>query len=129
MRGKGKGRDDRTEAYGLTWQLPDESPAVLLLIDVINGLDFPGNEEIVARAEPLARRIAALKRRATGAGSATIYVNDNFGRWRSDRNALLDHYRQPEHPGHRMVALRQPEPDDYFVRKPKHSAFFGTNDA
>lgn len=96
-----------TDLHG---NVPDESPAVLLLIDVINGLDFPGNEEIVARAEPLARRIAALKRRATGAGSATIYVNDNFGRRRSDRNALLDHYRQPEHPGHRVVALRQPEP-------------------
>jgi nicotinamidase-related amidase len=113
----------QTDLHG---SVPDTSPVALLLIDVINGLDFPGNEEIVARAEPMARRIAALKRRAQAAGVATIYVNDNFGRWRSDRNALLDEYRKSDYPGHRMVEHLEPEPDDYFVLKPKHSAFFST---
>ena len=28
--------------------------------------------------------LATLKRRATAAGVATIYINDNFGQWRSD---------------------------------------------
>jgi nicotinamidase-related amidase len=112
-----------TDLHG---SVPDESPVVLLLIDVINGLDFPGNEEIVARAEPVARRIAALKHRAKAHGIPTIYVNDNFGRWRSDRSALLEHYLRADQPGHRMVELLQPEPDDYFVLKPKHSAFFST---
>lgn len=113
----------QTDLHG---NVPDNSPVALLLIDVINGLDFPGNEEIVARAEPMARRIAALKRRAKAHGIPTIYVNDNFGRWRSDRNALLEHYLRADQPGHRMVELLQPEPDDYFVLKPKHSAFFST---
>lgn len=113
----------QTDLHG---NVPDQSPIALLLIDVVNGLEFPGNEEIVARAEPLARRIAALKQRAKAAGIATVYVNDNFGRWRSDQHVLIDHYRQPEHPGHRMVELLSPEPDDYFVLKPKHSAFFST---
>lgn len=106
--------------------VPDQAPVALLLIDVINGLDFPGNEEIVARAVPMARRIADLKRRARARGIPAIYVNDNFGRWRSDRAALLGHYLHADQPGHRMVALLQPDPDDYFVLKPKHSAFFST---
>ena len=52
---------------------------VLLLIDVINDLAFPGSEELVAQAEPMARRLAVLKRRAAAAGVPVIYVNDNFG--------------------------------------------------
>ena len=56
----------------------------LLLIDVINDLAFPGSEVLVAQAEPMALRLAALKRRAAAAGVPVIYVNDNFGQWRSD---------------------------------------------
>lgn len=106
--------------------VPDQSPVALLLIDVINGLDFPGNEELVERAVPMARRIAALKHRARAHGIPTIYVNDNFGRWRSDQGALLEHHLRTDQPGHRMVELLRPEQDDYFVLKPKHSAFFST---
>jgi len=106
--------------------VPDQSPVALLLIDVINTLEFPGNEEIVERAGPMARRIAALKSRAKEAGIPAIYVNDNFGRWRSDQRALIDHALGADHPGREMVRALLPEEDDYFVLKPKHSAFFST---
>src|SRR5687768_18559741 len=56
----------------------------LLLIDVINDLAFEGSEVLVAQAEPMALRLAKLKRRTTAAGIPSIYINDNFGRWRSD---------------------------------------------
>lgn len=56
----------------------------LLLIDVINDLAFPGSGALVVQAEPMARRLAVLKRRAAAAGVPVIYVNDNFGQWRSD---------------------------------------------
>jgi nicotinamidase-related amidase len=57
---------------------------VLLLIDVINDLDFPGSLALVRQAEPMATRLARLKRRAVHAGIPVVYVNDNFGQWRSD---------------------------------------------
>jgi nicotinamidase-related amidase len=106
--------------------VPDQAPVALLLIDVINTLEFPGNEEIVERVGPMARRIAALKARAKTLGIPAVYVNDNFGRWRSDQQALLDHALEEGRPGRAMVEALLPEPDDYFVLKPKHSAFFST---
>ncbi len=56
--------------------VPDQSSVALLLIDVINTLDFPGNEEIVECVIPMARRIAALRDRAAACGIPTIYIND-----------------------------------------------------
>jgi nicotinamidase-related amidase len=106
--------------------VPDQSPVALLLIDVINTLEFPGNEEIVARVGPMARRVAALKARAKASGIPAIYVNDNFGRWRSDQRALIEHALGDDRPGREMVRALLPEEDDYFVLKPKHSAFFST---
>lgn len=41
--------------------------SALLLIDVVNDLDFDGSEALIAQAEPMARRLAALKRRASAA--------------------------------------------------------------
>ena len=40
----------------------------LFLIDVINDLDFKGSSALVAQAEPMGVRLAALKRRAAAAG-------------------------------------------------------------
>jgi len=98
----------------------------LLLIDVINDLDFEGSEVLVAQAEPMARRLAALKRRATAAGVPAIYINDNFGRWRSDFRRTVAHCVSRSSPG-RVVSRRlRPTARDYFVLKPKHSGFYDT---
>jgi nicotinamidase-related amidase len=98
----------------------------LLLIDVINDLAFQGSEELVAQAEPMALRVAALKRRATAAGIPAIYINDNFGRWRSDFRQTVAHCTARSSPG-RVVSQRlRPSGRDYFVLKPKHSGFFDT---
>ena len=98
----------------------------LLLIDVINDLAFDGSSALVAQAEPMARRLARLKRRAAAAGVPTIYVNDNFGRWQSDFRRTVAHCIAPSSPG-RVVSRRlRPTAHDYFVLKPKHSGFFDT---
>jgi len=60
------------------------SGTALLLIDVINDLAFKGSHALIAQAEPMALRLATLKRRASAAGIPAIYINDNFGQWRSD---------------------------------------------
>jgi nicotinamidase-related amidase len=106
--------------------VPDEAPVVLLLIDVINDLEFEGGETLLAHALPMAERLAALKRRLRTAGIPAVYVNDNFGRWRSDFRALLTHCRHGDVRGRPLVERLVPEPDDYFVLKPKHSGFFST---
>ena len=102
------------------------SGTALLLIDVINDLAFAGSESLVAQAEPMAIRLATLKRRATTAGIPAIYINDNFGQWRSDFRQTVAHCTSRSSPGRRVSQRLRPTPRDYFVLKPKHSGFFGT---
>ena len=106
--------------------VPDKSGVALLLIDVINDLEFPGGEHLVKHALPMARRLAGLKRRAGRAGIPAVYVNDNFGRWRSDLHKLIAHCLGADVRGKPMVGLLKPDEHDYFVLKPKHSAFYST---
>ena len=111
----------------------DEAPVAvpvagtaLLLIDVINDLAFDGSDALVAQAESMAAPLARLKRRATAAGVPTIYINDNFGQWRSDFRRTVAHCTARSSPGHRVSRRLRPTARDYFVLKPKHSGFFDT---
>jgi nicotinamidase-related amidase len=106
---------------------PDKAKTALLLIDVINDLEFQGGEKLLTHALPMAVALKALKRRSKAAGIPAIYVNDNFGRWRSDFAKLVRHCLEQDVRGCPVVAHLAPEEDDYFVLKPKHSAFFQTN--
>lgn len=105
---------------------PDKADVALLLIDVINDLDFPEADDLLRFARPMAERIAALKRRAKEADVPVIYVNDNFGRWQSNLQKIVEHAARPESKGREIVEILRPEEDDYFVLKPKHSGFFST---
>src|SRR6187200_171642 len=105
---------------------PDKSGAALLLIDVINDFDFPEGEQLLKLALPVGKNIARLKQRAKRAGIPAVYVNDNFGRWRSDFRAQVDHCLTGGVRGQPLAELLRPEADDYFVLKPKHSGFFAT---
>jgi nicotinamidase-related amidase len=98
----------------------------LFLIDVINDLDFEGSGALVAQAEEMAARLSALKRRAASAGVPCLYVNDNFGQWRSDFRQTVAHCTSPRSPGRRVSLRLRPTRRDYFVLKPKHSGFFDT---
>ncbi|HEU4687759.1 MAG TPA: isochorismatase family cysteine hydrolase [Vicinamibacterales bacterium] len=115
----------RSSARDRTITIPVAGSA-LLLIDVINDLDFGGSEALVAQAEPMAIRLAALKRRARAAGVPCIYINDNFGQWRSDFRRTVAHCTAKGSPGRRVSRRLRPTRDDYFVLKPKHSGFFDT---
>jgi len=105
----------------------DKAETALLLIDVINDLEFDGGEKLLTQALPMAVSLAALKRRAKTTGVPAIYVNDNFGRWRSDFAKLVRHCVEENVRGRPVATHLIPEQDDYFVLKPKHSAFFQTN--
>ena len=74
----------------------------------------------------MALRLAALKRRASAAGIPAIYVNDNFGQWRSDFRKTVAHCVSRSSPGRRVSQRLKPTSRDYFVLKPKHSGFFDT---
>jgi len=112
--------------HDLHGNAPDESPVALILIDVINDMEFDSGEALFRNALPAARNIAALKKRAHEAGVSTIYVNDNFGKWRSDFRTQLDHVLDDGVRGEPIAKLLRPAKEDYFVLKAKHSGFYDT---
>jgi nicotinamidase-related amidase len=106
--------------------LPEKKAVALLLIDVINDFAFPEAKNLLRYAFPAARKIAALKSRVAAQGIPVIYVNDNFGRWRSDFEAQVEHCLEANASGRSITELLRPGPEDYFVLKPKHSGFYST---
>jgi nicotinamidase-related amidase len=106
--------------------VPDSSPVALILIDVINDLEFDGGEQFARQAPEMADRIAGLKRRAKAVGIPVIYANDNFGRWQSDITKVLEHCLENDVRGRALAERLHPDDDDYIVLKPKHSGFYST---
>jgi nicotinamidase-related amidase len=102
------------------------SSAALLLIDVINHFEFPDGDRILRQAMPVAPHIARLKARARDAGIPAIYVNDNFGHWKSEASRLVEYCVREGAPGRAFVEQLRPDRDDYFVLKPMHSGFYQT---
>src|SRR3954471_20151276 len=104
----------------------EECACALLLIDVVNALEFEGAERIVSRAGRMVSRVSALRERARASGVPTIYVNDNFGRWRSDLKSIVRRCVAKSSPGRDVSRALAPSTDDYFVLKPYNSGFFST---
>lgn len=104
----------------------EQSSVALVLIDVINGFNFEGCEGLVAAAQATVPKILALRERAHDAGVPVIYVNDNFGQWRSDFQAIVVACSASEQPGHQVARKLVPTEQDYVVLKPRHSAFYCT---
>lgn len=117
----------RSRAKGLHGSAPDRCSVALLLIDWINDLEFPSGERLLKRALPAAKATARLRARARRAGVPVIYCNDNFGRWRSDFRSTVRHCLDDEVRGEPIARLLEPDEEDYFVLKPKHSGFHSTS--
>ncbi len=99
--------------------VPDDSGVALLLIDVINDLEFDGGDALLEFALPAGKQIATLKKRAKEIGIPVIYINDNFGKWQSDLNKIVSHCLDDAVRGEPFVKLVLPDADDYFVLKPE----------
>lgn len=104
--------------------IADRSRLALLLVDVINSFEFPGAEALIKSAQPAAMRLRELRQMARKKKVPVIYANDNFGRWRSDFREIVKFCLQSQ--GAPIVKKLLPAKEDYFVLKPKNSAFYTT---
>jgi nicotinamidase-related amidase len=102
------------------------SERVLLLVDFINPLNFPGSEQLAPGALEAARATAGLKERLAGEGVAVIYANDNYGVWQSDFHSLVSACLGMEGPPGEIARLLYPQAQDLTILKPRHSAFFAS---
>lgn len=103
----------------------EKSETVLLIIDMISDFEFEDGDELFEHALPAARHLAKLKDRSRTSGIPTIFVNDNFGKWHSDMDAVIKCAQESEK-GRQIVDLLALDAKDYFVLKPRHSGFYST---
>jgi nicotinamidase-related amidase len=96
----------------------------LIVIDMLNAYEHADADRLTRSVE---RSLPAMERligRAQESDALTIYVNDNFGAWRSSRQELLENALQGRY-GHLVEPVAPPD-DALFVVKARHSIFFQT---
>jgi nicotinamidase-related amidase len=102
------------------------SRTVLLLVDFINPLDFPGAEALRESAVAAAHAALQLRRRLSREGCATVYANDNYGLWRADFGQVQRHCMAAGRDAATLARVLRPRRRDFTILKPRHSAFYAT---
>lgn len=98
----------------------------LVIIDLFNSFDFPGGERLAQRALPAARRAAQIAAGFRASGDLVLYANDNFADWHTDFRQLVAAATAVGARGREVGEAIRPAPEDFFILKPKHSAFLGS---
>src|SRR5919198_2080914 len=96
----------------------------LIVIDMLSSYDFEDAEKLVPAVPETLPQMRELVKRAIDADVLTIYVNDNYGDWHSNRDALLSRALEGEHRD--LVEPIAPNDEALFVVKARHSIFFQT---
>lgn len=96
----------------------------VIVIDMINTYDHEDAELLIPSATETVPVIARLLDRARDHKVPVIYVNDNFGEWRSQHGEILETALAGPHAD--LVEPLRPEADSLFVIKARHSIFFET---
>ncbi|MEU0300824.1 isochorismatase family cysteine hydrolase [Streptomyces sp. NPDC006175] len=100
------------------------SRSALIVIDMLNTYSHPDAEILIPSVREALPRIVDLIERARGGGVPVIYVNDNFGEWRSHHGEIIDTTLSGPHSD--LVEPVLPDDDSLFVVKARHSIFYET---
>ncbi len=110
----------------MTEDLPQANGrTALLIIDMINDMNFDESDDLLAESDAAVEVIAGLRQDAEAARVPVIFVNDNFGQWHSDASQIIDYVEAT--PGRDAAQRLRPREHDYFVIKPQVSGFYATN--
>lgn len=102
-----------------------KTPA-LLIVDMFTRFDFPNAKGLEPAAVRAASQIARLSRNFRARSLPVIYANDNFANWQMDFRDLVRVCLATEGASSVIAEKLQPQTGDYFILKPKHSAFLAT---
>ncbi|MFF1561462.1 isochorismatase family cysteine hydrolase [Streptomyces sp. NPDC058279] len=98
--------------------------SALVVIDMINRYEHADADLLLPSAREVVPRIQFLLERARRGDTPVIYVNDNFGQWRSHHGEILRTALDGPHAD--LVKPLLPDEDSLFVLKARHSIFFET---
>ncbi|WP_210367914.1 isochorismatase family cysteine hydrolase [Bacillus sp. REN3] len=97
----------------------------LLIIDMINNFDFDAGEALAEKTSNIIGPILDLKKTFNEKDMPVIYINDHYNLWQADFEKIMDYCRNEK--SEEIINRISPEENkDYFLIKPKHSAFYGT---
>jgi nicotinamidase-related amidase len=99
----------------------------LLLVDVINPMNFEGAEPLSRQALDASRAILRLRNEADALGVPVVYVNDNYGHWGSEKSRLVETCAAASDTAQELASRLAPRSQDFFVIKPQFSGFYATN--
>ena len=102
------------------------SRRALLILDMISEFQFVDWKPVLAAARRVAPRIARLRARANSSGIPVIYVNDTRDAWESDQTRFMKRCLAPGARGQDVAQQLAPAGRDWFMFKPRHSAFYAT---
>ena len=105
---------------------PSMPKTALLILDAINPFDFDGAGDIAEAAVEASAVIAGLRDEADALGLPTIYVNDNYGHWGSEKAQIVRDAAKGSKTAATFIGRLAPRPADYFVIKPHFSGFYAT---
>ncbi len=91
---------------------------------MISSYEHDDADKLTGSVEAVLPSMSQLIERARDEGVVTIFVNDNYGNWNSDRHELLQTALAGRRP--HLVESIAPRDDDLFVVKARHSIFYGT---
>lgn len=104
--------------------MENQAKSALLIIDMINDFNFNHGETLAKKAEDITGSILNLKESFKQKDWPIIYINDHFNLWQADFKKIMDHCRNEK--SENVIGQIAPDDGDYFLIKPKHSAFYGT---
>ncbi|MFC9731881.1 isochorismatase family cysteine hydrolase [Streptomyces roseolus] len=102
----------------------DGTGTALIVIDMLNTYEHEDAETLVPSVRAALPGLRALLERAKAGEAPVIYVNDNFGRWRSHHGEILQAALSGRHRD--LVEPIAPDEEALFVVKARHSAFYET---
>jgi nicotinamidase-related amidase len=98
--------------------------SALIVVDMVNTYEFEDADRLAESVEETLPAMRGLIDRAAEEETLTIYVNDAFGRWRSNSDELVEAAKEGRH-GHLVEPVAPPE-HALFVVKARHSIFYQT---
>jgi nicotinamidase-related amidase len=96
----------------------------LIVTDMLNTYEHADADKLVRSVEQSVPAMRDLIGRAAGEDVLTVYVNDNYGAWRSSRQELVEGALRSRY-GHLVEPIAPPD-DALFVVKARHSIFYQT---
>jgi nicotinamidase-related amidase len=98
--------------------------SALIVIDMLNTYQHRDAEVLIPSVRKSLPHVVELIERARDDGVPVIYVNDNFGEWRSHHGEIIETTLSGPHRD--LVEPVLPDDNSLFVIKARHSIFFET---